>query len=47
MRGRYVSRGSPGVCIHVIAPPFAGTTPTRQAELLVPALGYCTGTVRA
>ena len=30
-----------------IAPPAAGTTPIRHAELVVPAFGYCTGTVRA
>jgi hypothetical protein len=41
-----MSRGSPGAAIQRVAPPFALTTPMRTAELVVPALGYCTGTVK-
>ncbi len=38
-------RGSaPGSFIQVVRPPAALTTPTRTAELVAPALGYCTGT---
>ena len=38
---------SPGVCIHVTLPPVAAITPTRHAELVVPAFGNCTGTTCA
>jgi hypothetical protein len=41
-----MSRGAPGTAIHFVVPPAALTTPTRTAELVVPAFGYCTGMVK-
>jgi hypothetical protein len=42
----YWFRGSPGMSIQRVGPPAASTTPIRPAELVVPALGYCTGTTK-
>src|SRR5688500_3193741 len=39
-RARYVSRGCPGVCIHLVCREDSETTPMQTDEFVVPTFGY-------